>query len=91
MRPIKKNRGTWHVARGTFHVPPSTFHALLASTLLSGCGGMLDRLDHINKAPEMTQIVDPQEKPDYKPINWPMPENPPFDRPSMTIAGTATT
>jgi len=50
---------------------------LFASTLLSGCAPMIERLDHVGKPPPMAQIVDPQEKPEYKPLNWPMPENPP--------------
>jgi flagellar L-ring protein FlgH len=54
-----------------------TFLLLLASTLLSGCQNMLDRLDHINKPPPMAAIVNPQEKPEYKPMTWPLPETPP--------------
>ena len=50
---------------------------LLASTLLSGCGGILDKLDHLGKPPPMTEIVNPQEKAEYKPMTWPMPETQP--------------
>ncbi len=50
---------------------------LLASTLLSGCSSVLDKLDNINKPPPHSQVVNPQEKPDYKPMSWPMPETPP--------------
>lgn len=53
---------------------------ILATTLLSGCSGMLDKLDNIGKPPPMAQVVNPQEKPDYKPLNWPMPESPPPQR-----------
>lgn len=45
--------------------------------LLAACSAMSDRLDHIGKPPAMTAITDPQEKADYKPLDWPMPENPP--------------
>ena len=51
---------------------------LLATSLLcSGCSSILDKLDHINKPPPMTEVVNPQEKPEYKEMTWPMPENPP--------------
>lgn len=54
---------------------------LLASTLLtSGCASILDKLNHINAPPPQTAIEDPQQKPDYKPLNWPMPQNPPPQR-----------
>jgi flagellar L-ring protein precursor FlgH len=41
---------------------------------------MGDRLDHIGKPPPMTAIEDPVEKPDYKPLNWPMPQSQPPER-----------
>jgi len=50
---------------------------VMASTLLSGCDGILDKLNHINKPPDMATIANPQEKPDYKAMTWPMPETPP--------------
>jgi flagellar L-ring protein precursor FlgH len=50
---------------------------LLASTLLSGCGSMLDKLDNINKPPPLAEVVNPQEKASYQPMSWPMPETPP--------------
>jgi len=45
--------------------------------LLSGCASILDKLDNINKPAQMTEAVNPQEKPAYKPMTWPMPETPP--------------
>ena len=58
--------------------PSSTFISLLTlSTLLSGCDSVLDKLDHINKPPAMTEVVNPQEKAEHKDITWPMPETQP--------------
>lgn len=57
---------------------PTKFIALmLACTALSGCQNMLDRLDHINQPPPMAAVQNPQEKPGYKPMTWPMPETQP--------------
>jgi len=50
---------------------------LIASTLLSGCQGMLEKLDRIGEPPPMAVVVNPQEKPEYKPLSWPMPETAP--------------
>lgn len=50
---------------------------LAASALLSGCESMFEKLDHINKPPPMAAVVNPQEKPEYKPMTWPMPATPP--------------
>ncbi len=50
---------------------------LCACTMLSGCANMLDRLDHINKRPDQSPVINPQEKAEYKPMTWPMPETPP--------------
>ncbi len=56
----------------------STFISLLTfSTLLSGCDSVLDKLDHINKPPAMSEVVNPQEKAEHKDITWPMPETQP--------------
>lgn len=46
----------------------------LASTLLTGCTSILDKLDNVNKPTPMSEVVNPQEKPDYKPMTFPMPE-----------------
>jgi len=50
---------------------------LLASTLLTGCNSLLNKLDNVNKPPPLAEIVNPQEKPTYQPMTWPMPETPP--------------
>ena len=53
--------------------------SLICSSLiaLAGCSSMMDKLDHINKPAPMTEIENPQTKAAYKPMSWPMPENPP--------------
>jgi flagellar L-ring protein precursor FlgH len=55
----------------------TVYSLLLACTFLSGCQNIMDRLDHINEPPPMTPIVNPQEKAEYKPMSWPMPETQP--------------
>ena len=49
----------------------------VSTMLLSGCESILDKLNHINKPPEMAAVVNPQEKPGYKAMTWPMPETQP--------------
>jgi flagellar L-ring protein precursor FlgH len=51
--------------------------SLLAASALSACTNTLDKLDNINQPPPMSAVVNPQEKPDYQPMSWPMPETPP--------------
>jgi len=50
---------------------------LLMTTLLSGCHSMLEKMDNINKPPPQSEIMNPKEKADYKPMTWPMPETTP--------------
>lgn len=50
---------------------------LAATTLLTGCSSTFDKLESINKQPPLAETVNPQEKPGYKPMTWPMPENQP--------------
>ncbi|MCE2927218.1 MAG: flagellar basal body L-ring protein FlgH [Rickettsiales bacterium] len=52
-------------------------YLLLTASALTACTSTLDKLDNINKPPPFTEVVNPQEKPDYKPLSWPMPETPP--------------
>jgi flagellar L-ring protein FlgH len=42
---------------------------------LSGCMG--DRLDHLNKPPSMSPMENPQDDPNYRAVNMPMPVQPP--------------
>ncbi len=54
--------------------------ALLLCFLLSaltGCGSTLDRMEVIGKQPKMSEVSDPTTKPDYKPMTWPLPKEPP--------------
>src|SRR5262245_25386417 len=50
---------------------------LATSMLTSGCQNMLNKLDHIGEPPPMAAVQNPQEKPEYKEMTWPMPETPP--------------
>lgn len=40
---------------------------------LTACGNLGDRLNRIGQAPQMAQIENPYEQPDYKPVSLPMP------------------
>jgi flagellar L-ring protein precursor FlgH len=51
--------------------------ALLASTILTGCATTLEKLDRIGQSPAQAAVMNPQEKPNYQPLSWPMPETPP--------------
>jgi flagellar L-ring protein FlgH len=47
--------------------------AMLACMLLCGCASTLGRLENVGKEPDLTKTANPQEKPDYKPLSWPLP------------------
>lgn len=49
---------------------------LLAATALSlsGCGDTLRKLDQIGDQPPLTRVENPQMRPDYKPLSWPLPD-----------------
>lgn len=50
--------------------------SLLAATILSltGCASTIDRLDRVGNKPPMTKVENPQTRPDYKPLSWPLPD-----------------
>ena len=50
---------------------------LLATTILAGCTNMLEKVDNINKPQPLAAVANPQEKSDYQPMTWPMPESTP--------------
>lgn len=52
---------------------------------LTGCASTLDRLDAVGKPPAMTNVENPTTKPDYRPLSWPMPEEP---RPTVQHANS---
>ncbi len=54
--------------------------ALCAGTLLSGCAAT-DRLGRIGEAPPLSQIENPVQRPDYRPVSLPMPA-PQLDQPN---------
>jgi flagellar L-ring protein precursor FlgH len=48
---------------------------LSASALaLSACGNTLNKLDQIGEQPPLTKVENPQTRPDYKPLSWPLPD-----------------
>lgn len=52
-----------------------TMPALLSSTLvLSACSNMIDKLSQVGQRPPLSEVSNPQNAPDYKPISWPLPD-----------------
>lgn len=49
---------------------------LLTATALSlsGCAKTLDKLGQVGEQPPMTKVENPQLRPDYKPLSWPLPD-----------------
>ncbi len=45
-----------------------------AVILLAGCASTLDRLEQVGQQPPITKVENPQEKPDYQELTWPLPE-----------------
>lgn len=41
---------------------------------LTACASTVERLERVGKRPPMTQVTNPQVKPDYQPLSWPMPD-----------------
>lgn len=50
---------------------------LLAGSSLSACDRTLTKLENVGEPPKMAAVVNPQTKPDYQPLTWPMPESQP--------------
>jgi flagellar L-ring protein precursor FlgH len=50
---------------------------LVVSTALSGCDRTLTKLERVGEQPAMSAVENPKMLADYKPMTWPMPENPP--------------
>ncbi len=49
---------------------------LLTATALSlsACGGTMNKLASIGDQPPLSKVENPQMKPDYKPLSWPLPD-----------------
>ena len=49
---------------------------LLSATALSlgACGNTLRKLDQVGEQPPLTKVENPQTRPDYKPLSWPLPD-----------------
>ncbi len=57
---------------------------LAAATLaLTGCGDTLRKLSQVGEQPPLSKVENPQLRPDYKPLSWPLPD------PEGTSAHTA--
>jgi flagellar L-ring protein precursor FlgH len=41
---------------------------------LSACGDTLRKLDQIREQPPLSKVENPQMRPDYKPLSWPLPD-----------------
>jgi flagellar L-ring protein precursor FlgH len=41
---------------------------------LTGCASTLDKLEQVGHEPPLTKTENPQARPDYKPMSWPLPE-----------------
>lgn len=63
------------------------YHGLIFVSLLalSACGSTVDRLANVGSRPPMTKIENPQTRPDYKPLSWPLPE---AEKPSQSYANS---
>lgn len=52
-----------------------TLVLLTATALsLSACGDTLRKLDQVGEQPPLTKVENPQTRPDYKPLSWPLPD-----------------
>jgi len=48
---------------------------ITASALsLTACASSIERLERVGSRPPMTQVSNPQTKPDYQPLSWPLPD-----------------
>lgn len=57
----------------------------LSLQLLTGCASTMDRLEGVGDPPALKKIENPTREPDYKPLSWPLPEQP---LPSKQYAGS---
>jgi flagellar L-ring protein precursor FlgH len=48
--------------------------ALLLGSSLSACTSTLNKLDEVGAPPKFAQVANPNEKPGYQPMSWPLPE-----------------
>lgn len=53
----------------------SISYLLLGSALtVTACAGTVDRLSSVGTRPPMTSVANPQSRPDYQPLSWPLPD-----------------
>ncbi|MFW0776730.1 MAG: flagellar basal body L-ring protein FlgH [Rickettsiales bacterium] len=55
----------------------SLLFCCIAIGMLTGCTNALNKIDNIGNPPAFSKLENPQAKPEYKPVTWPMPENTP--------------
>jgi flagellar L-ring protein precursor FlgH len=61
--------------------PSSKWIWLSATALaLSACSGTIEKLERVGQQPPLTKVENPQVKPDYAPVSWPLPEPEPPSR-----------
>ncbi len=54
---------------------PKNLLILSASMLaLSACASTIEKLERVGARPDMTAIANPQTRPDYQPLSWPLPD-----------------
>lgn len=49
----------------------------VAMLQLAACVSTLDKIDNIGKTPPLTKVENPNQKADYQPLSWPLPEQAP--------------
>ena len=65
--------GKMKTLKTTVALRAQTTTALCAVLVLTGCAGISERVNAIGKPPQMTNIENPYERADYKPVAMPMP------------------
>jgi flagellar L-ring protein precursor FlgH len=48
--------------------------SLLALSSLSACASTVERLERVGSRPDMTTVENPQTRPNYQPLSWPLPD-----------------
>lgn len=51
-------------------------HLILGATALTltACAGTVERLSSVGSRPPLTSVTNPQSRPDYQPLSWPLPD-----------------
>lgn len=46
----------------------------VSALALTACSGTMDKLSRVGERPPMTSVSNPQTRPDYQPLSWPLPD-----------------